>query len=108
MTLVHKNNPQKDKAILLKKEGLSYSEILKEIPVAKSTLSLWLYTVGLSKKQTQRLTEKKLAAMQRGAKRKREIRIEKSLRIKEEAKREVQKLIKDPSWLTGVVEYLIK
>lgn len=49
---------EKKKAIELRKQGLSYREILEQIPVAKSSLSLWLRSVGLSKKQKQRLTEK--------------------------------------------------
>ena len=53
----------KERAIKLRREGLSYSEILQKIPVAKSTLSLWLRSIGLSKKQVQRLTEKKLLAI---------------------------------------------
>lgn len=53
----------KEKAINLRKRGFSYSEILEQIPVAKSTLSSWLHSIGLSKKQKQRLTEKKLASM---------------------------------------------
>lgn len=56
----------KEKAIKLRKEGKSYSEILKVVPVAKSTLSIWLRGVGLSKPQLQRLTNKKLAAAKRG------------------------------------------
>ena len=48
----------KEKAVKFRKQGLSYSEILKQIPVAKSTLSLWLKSVNLSNKQSQRLAEK--------------------------------------------------
>ena len=54
---------EKQKAIKFRRKGLSYSEILKKIPVAKSTLSLWLRTVRLAKRQKQRLTEKRLAAI---------------------------------------------
>jgi len=72
----------KDKAIDLRKQGLSYSEILKKIPVAKSTLSDWLHSVGLSKNQKQRITEKKLAAIKRGGEAKRRKRIEKTKKIK--------------------------
>ena len=46
---------EKQKAIALRKRGYSYSEILAEVPVAKSTLSLWLRSVGLAKKQKQLL-----------------------------------------------------
>lgn len=33
---------EKQRAIELRRDGLSYNEILKLIPVAKSTLSVWL------------------------------------------------------------------
>ncbi len=42
---------ERKKAIQLRKKGLSYSKILKQVPVAKSTLSLWLRSVGLTKRQ---------------------------------------------------------
>lgn len=44
----------KTKAAALRKQGLSYSEILAQIPVAKSTLSLWLRDVGLAKRQARK------------------------------------------------------
>jgi hypothetical protein len=56
----------KEKAIQLRKKGLSYREIMAQVPVAKSTISLWLRSVGLSKRQWQRLTKKKLAGIQKG------------------------------------------
>lgn len=50
----------KKKAILLRKKGLSYKEILQQLPVAKSTLSCWLRNVPLSKRHQQRLDESNL------------------------------------------------
>lgn len=93
------------KAIELRSNGLSYSEILDEVDVAKSTLSLWLRSVGLSKPQKQRLTQKKIASMRRGADAKREQRIVKSNAIKKLARAEASRLIHDPFWLTGTVLY---
>ncbi len=95
----------KEKAIFLRTQGLSYSEILEQIPVAKSTLSLWLRFVGLSKKQKQRLTEKKLLSSRRGADKKREMRIRLVDKIKKEAKNEIKKLINENFWLLGVILY---
>ncbi|MGB9707257.1 MAG: hypothetical protein ACPL1D_00685 [Microgenomates group bacterium] len=86
-----KNN-LKEKAIKFRKKGLSYSEILKKIPVAKSTLSLWLRSVGLSKKQKQRLTKKRLEAMRRGWKTIRKKRINKKKDIIKKAKLEIDKI----------------
>jgi len=57
---------EQKRAIGFRKKGLTYNEILKRVPVAKSTLSLWLREVGLAKRQRQRLTEKRKAAQLRG------------------------------------------
>ncbi len=99
-----KNN-FKEEAILLRKNGLSYSEILKKIPVAKSTISLWLRSVGLSKEQKQRLTDKKLASALRGAIQRKKIRLKKTEVIKNDARKNVPKLINDPLWLAGTMLY---
>ncbi len=58
---------EKNKAIELRKQGLSYREILGQISVAKSSLSLWLKSVKLAQEQKQRLTDKKLASARKGA-----------------------------------------
>lgn len=95
----------KRKAIFLRKQGFSYSEILKEIPVARSTLSLWLRKVGLSKTQEQKFTEKKRLAMLRGAEARRSQRITATERIKSEAIKEVKLLSKRELWLIGISLY---
>ncbi len=96
---------EKQKAIRLRKRGYSYSEILKQVPVAKSTLSLWLRSVGLSKRQKQRLTEKKLAAAYRGAADRRSHREYITKEIKEKAKREIGKIDKRELWMIGIALY---
>ena len=96
---------EKKKAIGLRKKGHSYSEILKEVPVAKSTLSLWLRSVGLAKEQKQRLTEKKLAAAWRGAQAKKEKRIRITKEIKKKAKKEIGKISKRELWMIGTALY---
>lgn len=58
---------EKEEAIKLRRNGLSYSEILEHVDVAKSTLSLWLHSVKLAKSQKQRLTKKKMDAARRGS-----------------------------------------
>lgn len=95
----------KEIAIKLRKEGMTYSEILKQIPAAKSTLSLWLRSVGLSKQQKQRLTEKKWEAIRRGGARKREIRLEMIEKMNKEAEKETGRLINNSLWLAGVLLY---
>ncbi len=96
---------KKDKAINLRKQGFSYSEILKQIPVAKSTLSSWLHSVGLSKKQKQRLTEKKLASMRRGAVAKRNQRITLTNKIKSSAKNDIKNISERDLFLIGIALY---
>lgn len=80
---------EKQLAIKLRREGKTYSEILKVVPVAKSTLSLWLREVGLSKSQKQKLTAKKRAAQKRGGAARRRQRIELTERIFKESKAKV-------------------
>lgn len=96
---------ERNKAIKLRRQGLSYGEILEKIPVAKSSLSLWLKSVKLAKSQKQRLTEKKIASALRGSQRRKEIRIAITKKIKDSARREVGKLTKRELWLIGVALY---
>lgn len=96
---------EKEDAIALRRKGLSYGEILEQVPVAKSTLSLWLQEVGLSKEQRQRLSKKKLSSMKRGWETVRRNRIERSESIRKTAIKEVSHLIADPLWLAGVMLY---
>ncbi|MCX6794775.1 MAG: hypothetical protein NTY31_02200 [Candidatus Falkowbacteria bacterium] len=95
----------KEKAVKLRRKGRSYSEILKEVSVAKSTLSIWLRSVGLSQPQKQRLTDKKMATIKKGGERKREIRISTTKRIKDEARGDIGQLSIRDLWLFGVALY---
>jgi hypothetical protein len=92
---------EKKKAIELRKKGLTYSEILKIVPVAKSTLSLWLRSVNLSKRQSQKLTRKKLLAARRGGEARRKQRRFITKRIKEEAMTEISSISERDLLLIG-------
>jgi hypothetical protein len=96
---------EKERAIELRKRGFSYSEVLKEVPVAKSTLSLWLREIGLSKKQKQRLTEKKLLSALWGAEKRKQTRIDITQEIKNKAKREISNLTKRDLFMIGIALY---
>ena len=96
---------EKEMAIELRKQGHSYSEILKKVPVAKSTLSLWLRSVGLAKQQKQRLTEKRLAALKRGWETCRRKRILIINKIREAAKKEIKEITQRDLWLIGITLY---
>lgn len=96
---------EKEQALLLRRKGYSYNEIVEKIDVSKSTLSLWLRKVGLSKKQKQRLTEKKLLAMKRGWQKAHFLRIEKLRQIRSLACSEINKLSKTEKFLIGAALY---
>lgn len=96
---------QKIKAIKLRKEGMSYSEILKIVPVAKSTLSIWLKSVDLSKPQQQRLTAKKLAAGKRGGAARKETRINTTAEIVSRSEKQIGAITRRELFLIGAVLY---
>jgi hypothetical protein len=95
----------KQQAIALRRQGYSYREILAQVPVAKSTLSLWLREVGLSKPQIQRLTEKRLAAARKGAEARRQQRLVRIKEIQAEAEADIISLTDRERWLIGVTLY---
>ena len=96
---------EKEKAIKLRKRGLSYNEILKRVPVSKSTLSLWLRSVRLAKRVEQRLTEKRIKGQQRGAQVKKEQRIRLTKEIKDKAIKEAGEIDKRNFWIIGTMLY---
>ena len=89
----------------MRKQGLSYNEILEKISVAKSTLSIWLRDVGIAKKQTQQLTEKRKLAQQKAQQACRNNRIKKEEEIISKAKSEVKKISQKELWLIGTTLY---
>ena len=98
---------ERERAIDLRRRGLSYSEIREHVPVAKSSLSLWLRSVGLLEWQQERLSKRKLAAARMGGRKVHERRVERTKQTVEQAASEGQQYLqaKDVHWLTGVVFY---
>jgi len=95
----------KEQAVLLRKQGKTYSEILAHVPVAKSTLSLWLRDVGLAKAQKQRLTQKRHEAQLRGGRVKRELRIQRQSTIQNSARKDIGDISDRELWLIGISLY---
>ncbi len=95
----------KEAAIRLRRQGKTYREILSEVLVAKSTLSLWLRSVGLAKRQRQRLTEKRRLAALRGSRARVEIRREEVRLSVEAGSRDILKLSTRDLFLIGVALY---
>lgn len=96
---------EKKKAIRLRENGLTYSEILRQVPVAKSTISLWFRGVNLSKKQKQRFTEKRLQGALRGAQKRHLMRMERWREIKTKSAKEISALSRRERWIAGAMLY---
>lgn len=96
---------QKKLAEKLRKEGLSYSEIMKTVPVAKSSLSLWLRDISLNTEQKQRLDELNTIGQKAGAEARRQQKIQRFNILKEEVAQEVPKLINNPLFVLGISLY---
>jgi hypothetical protein len=77
---------EKLKAIELRKRGLSYNEILKQVPVAKSSLSLWLKDLPLTQREKTVLKKRRNSNISRG-------------RIKASAVLHTNRLKREEEWL---------
>ena len=86
-------NNFRETAIKLRYQGKSYNEIRQRIPVAKSTLSLWLKDVPLKAAHRKRLYTKQIAILSRGAHSQRERRIQEITQIIQKAKSEITRPI---------------
>lgn len=104
-SLVH----EKQKAIELRKQGFSYRDIMKEIPVAKGTLSGWLNRLTLSPEEEQKLIDRVQANKDRGASRaalsNRTRRIARDAITEREARAFFEKNKKNMEFLTGIILY---
>jgi hypothetical protein len=100
-----KKEKEKIRAIELRKKGFSYNEILRKVPVAKSTLSVWLKEIGIAKPQKQRLTLKRKLAQLKAQETCRQARILRETIIVNAAKKEVDTISKKELWLIGSILY---
>ena len=96
---------EKETAIGLRKNGQTYSEILKQVRVAKSTLGLWFKEVKLSRPQTQALTQKKLLAAKRGGEKVKSDRIKRVADIIKRSQNEIDAISERELWLIGIALY---
>lgn len=96
---------EKENAIVLRKQGKTYSDILRAIPVAKSTLGLWLKEAKLSVSENQKFTEAKRLASLRGGQAKRKQRIERQNSVFSKAKSEISNLFGRELFLVGIIMY---
>lgn len=96
---------EKERAITLRKQGKTYSDILRVIPVAKSTLAIWLKDAKLSIPENQKFTEAKRLASLRGGQAKKKQRIEKQKIMILKSKSEIGSLSERELFLIGVALY---
>lgn len=100
---------EKERALVLRKKGYSYSDILKEIPVARSTLSLWLKHTPLTESEKKALKKRQKSNVSRGrAKAAGVLREKRILRTKKyiaEAEKEFERFVSEPLFHTGVSLY---
>lgn len=97
------------KAQELRKQGLSYREILQIISVSKSTISLWCRDIRLTEKQKLRLLNKKQFGQRKGslvaAENKRRARIERTKKIRALAKKNVGRIANRDKFIAGIALY---
>jgi len=100
---------EKEKAIEFRKRGYTYNEILTKLPVAKSSLSLWLKDMPLTEKERKYLKIRKDSNISRGrikaATANHQNRLEKEKLYAEEAKKEFYQKLNNPLFLIGIALY---
>ena len=98
---------KKELAQQLRREGLSYKEILEQVPVSKSTISRWCRDIELTPEQKERLKAKRASyhGQLRGAKVQQARRIAETGRIKTLAKSELKPLTDYEFKVAGIMLY---
>ncbi len=93
----------------LRKQGLSYGQILKKIKVSKDTLSRWCRDISLTEEQKQKLMKNKIYGQKKGsiiaAENKIKRRIREIERINKNASKEIGKLKGREDFLLGIALY---
>ena len=92
-------------ALLLRREGVSYRDLMQRFGIAKSTLWRWLKTEGLVATTPQQMTERRRLAQQRGAAVVKARRLARTQAIIEEAIQEIGSLSRRDLWLAGLALY---
>lgn len=100
---------EKELAIRLRKRGLSYNQIKKEVNVSKDTLSRWCRDVILTPEQMEKLLKRKLKGAERGriigAKKLQKKRQEETRFLLKSGRKEIGKLSDRDRFLAGVAFY---
>lgn len=89
----------------MRREGRTYNEILGVVPVAKSTLSLWLRSVGLAEPQKQRITQKRIEAQRKGALTRFNTRVQEVEDLAKQGKKDINQITARELWLIATALY---
>ncbi len=95
----------KNKAIQLRKKGMSYSQIKAKLSVSKSTLSGWLYNMPLSEKRIRELGAFSPTRIERCRNTKRRKKIARQDSVFEKVSKDIGKLSKRELFLAGLFLY---
>ena len=95
----------KEKVLSYRRAGKSYSEIQQLVPISKSTLSLWLRNIKISKSKADLLLKKKLSVLSLNHKMSRQRKTTSLRNLIDEGRLEVQEKMKNPLFLLGVALY---
>ncbi len=102
-------NENKIQALLLRKSGLSYGEISKQLNIPKSTLSYFLKDIKLSVRAQERINNRthkaSVCALIKRNINQTALAEKRSEIIRVEAKKEFKKLVSEPLFLSGVSLY---
>lgn len=94
------------KAMALRRSGQSYNEIRRTVPVAKSTLSLWLKAIPMAARHKKRLYAKQIEILSRGPQSQKERRARETTQIVRAAQSEIKlPLSRDAYALFGAALY---
>jgi len=95
----------KQKAIVMRKKGMSYSQIKNKLKISKSTLSGWLYNMPLSEKRIKELRDFSPIRIEKYRNTMRKKREEKFKKAYEVISQKIGKLTKREIFLSGLFLY---
>ena len=95
----------REKAIAMRMEGKSYSEILAEVPIVKSTLWTWVKGIELPELARERIRERKAANLSDGTAHWHDMRVRRTEQIRHQAEQDVGELSPRELWLVGAALY---
>ncbi len=97
---------EKQRALFLRAQGLSYNDILKEVGVSKSTLSLWLRDIPLTDEQIAQIENKISAGREKFSRNERKRRDIRWGEYRLEAEGEYEFLSSNPQFMFGLALYI--